>query len=117
MYSDPQSVTVNAVAIPLPRTSFGANSGAFNSADGNTKMTIAHQYGKRTRRTVRLDFRKIATDPLLDGVSREYSDSVYLVIDHPVVGFSTTEVEKQVKALTDLLGTAGYVTKLLGGES
>lgn len=117
MFSDPQSVTVNAVAIPLPRTASGINSGAFNSADGNTKLSIAHQYGKRNRRTVRLDTRKIAADPLLDGVSREYSMSTYLVIDHPTVGFSNAEVEKQVKAVTDYLATAGYALKVIGGES
>jgi hypothetical protein len=117
MYSDPQSVTINSVAVSLPRTSSGANNGAFNSADGNTKMTVAHQYGKRNRRTVRLDSRKIAADPLLDGVSREYTMSAYLVIDHPTVGFSNTEIENNTKGLTDKLASAGFVTKLLGGES
>jgi len=31
-FADPQSVTVNAVAISLPRTSSGVNSGVFTSA-------------------------------------------------------------------------------------
>lgn len=117
MYSDPQTVTVNAVAQTLPRVSAGVNQGVFQTSDGNTKLSVSHAYGKRNRRTVRLDFRKIAADPLLDGVSREYSMSAYVVIDHPTVGFTNTEAEKNTKALLDTLAASGFLTKLIGGES
>lgn len=117
MFADPQSVTISGSATSLPRTGVAPSGATYTSSDGNTKLTVSHQNGKRNRRTVRLDIRKIAADPLLDGVSREYSMSAYLVIDHPTVGFTGTEVVANVKALTDYLGTAGLVAKIFGGES
>jgi hypothetical protein len=117
MFADPQSVTVDGVAKSLPRVGVGPSSSVYSTADGNLRYTISHQNGRRNRRTVRLDFRKIAADPLLDGVSREYSMSAYLVIDHPTVGFNTTEVEKNTKALVDELAEAGLLAKVIGGES
>lgn len=117
MFSDPQSVTVNATPISLPRVSVGANTATYMAADGNLKMTISHSYGKRNRRTARLDFRAIAADPLLDGVSKEYTMSAYVVIDHPVVGFANGTVEDNAQALLDTLSTPGVLTKILGGES
>lgn len=117
MFSDPQSVSVGGAAKSLPRVSVGNNQAVYQTADGNLKYTVSHSYGKRNRRTARLDFRKIAADPLLDGVSREYSMSAYIVIDHPTVGFNNTEVETNTKALVDELAEAGVLTKILGGES
>lgn len=117
MLSDPQSVTVSGSAKALPRVSVGANQATYKSADGSLTYTIAHSYGKRNRRTVRLDFRKTAADPLLDGVSRAYSMSAYVVIDHPDIGYSNAEIESNTKALVDALGAAGVLTKVIGGES
>lgn len=117
MFSDPQSVSVAGTPVSLPRVSVGANTATYRSADGNLTYTVSHSYGKRTRRTVRLDFRKVAADPLLDGVSRPYSMSAYVVIDHPEIGFANGELESNVKALVDELAEAGNLTKILGGES
>lgn len=119
MFSDPQSLTINAVANSLPRTSSGVNTGAFTKDDGNVKMTISHQLGKRTRRNIRVDFRKVAADPLSTGFNKEYTMSAYLVVDHPVVGFTITETKNVVDALTAFLtaSSGANVTKILGGES
>lgn len=117
MFADPQSVSVGGSPKSLPRVSVGSNTATYRSSDGNLTYTIAHQYGKRNRRTVRLDFRKIAADPLLDGVSRPYSMSAYVVIDHPEIGFTNAEIESNVKALVDELAEAGNLTKIVGGES
>lgn len=119
MFADPQSLTINAVANPLPRTSSGVNTGVFTKDDGNVKLSASHQYGKRTRRQLRVDFRKVAADPLATGYNKEYSMSTYLVVDHPPVGFTNTEIKQIVDALTGFLtATSGSnVTKLLGGES
>jgi len=117
MFSEPQTVTVNAAAISLPRTSFGDRNGLFESISDGIRLRISHVLGKRTRRQVRLDFTKTAADPLLDGVSRQYSMSAYLVIDQPQVGFDTTETETNVKALVDWLAVAGNLTKVTNGES
>lgn len=117
MFTEPQNVTVNAVAKSLPRVSTGDRSGIFeNVAEGYT-LRITHNLGKRNRRTVRLDITKTAADPLLDGVSRPYSMSAYLTVDHPLVGFSAAETEDNVQGLIDWLATAGNLTKIVGGES
>lgn len=119
MFIDPQTLTINAIANSLPRTASGVNTGAFTKDDGNVKMTISHQLGKRTRRNVRVDFRKVAADPLSTGYNKEYTMSVYLVVDHPVVGFSIAEEKQIVDALTAFLtaSSGSNVTKILGGES
>jgi len=118
-YADPQSLTINSVANSLPRISSGPNSGTFSKDDGTVKLTVSHQYGKRTRRQVRVDFRKVAADPLATGYNKEYSMSTYFVIDHPPVGFTNTEAKQIVDALTAYLAasTGANVTKLLGGEN
>jgi hypothetical protein len=116
MFTEPQTVTTNAVADNLPRVSFDPE-GVFHNATTGRKLRIAHQRGKRSRDTVRLDITKTAVDPLLDGVSRQYSMSVYLVIDAPIVGFSTTEVGYHAQALVDWTDLAGNLTKVINGES
>jgi len=119
MFSDPQTLTLNSVANTLPRVSSGIDSGKFSKDDSNLKLAISHNYGKRNRRQVRVDFRKVAADPLATGFNKEYSMSTYLVIDHPPVGFTITEVKYVVDALSAFLtaSTGANVTKVLGGES
>lgn len=118
MYADPQSVTINAVANTLPRVSAGVNTGEFRKDDGNVALKVSHQYGKRTRRQLRIDFSKIAPDPLISSTNIKYSMSAYLVVDTPVTGFSIAEQKQIVDALTAYLtATSGAkVTQLLGGE-
>lgn len=117
MFTEPQTVTVNAIGIDLPRVSTGNRTGIFEKISAGIKMTIAHQLAKRSRRSVRFDFTETAADPLLDGVSRQYSMSAYLVIDHPPVGFTPEKVEQNAQALVDWLDSPGNLTKVLNGES
>jgi len=49
MLTDPQSVTINAVANSLPRVGSSNNSGSFSKDDANVKLEVSHSYGKRTR--------------------------------------------------------------------
>ncbi len=118
-FADPQSVTVNAVAISLPRTSSGVNAGTFTSSDGNTQLQVIHQYGKRTRRTIRMNSAKIAADPLLPTQNVKLSNSVGLFIDAPVAGFTNTELKQAVDGfLAALTASSGAkITQLLGGEN
>jgi hypothetical protein len=117
MFSDPQSITVDGNAKSLPRIGVGPNGSDYASADGAYGLAISHQRGKRNRRVVRLNFSKVASDPLLDGVSKEYTMAAYVVIDHPTVGYTAAEVEDNVIALADLLKTTNFVLKVVGGES
>lgn len=118
-FADPQSITVNAVAISLPRTGQGVNTGQFNSADGNTVETISHTYGKRTRRTLRFDSSKIAADPLISAQSIKYSMSAYLVVDLPTTGYTVAEAKLLLDGMMAYLtaSSGAKMTQLLGGES
>lgn len=118
--ADPQSVTINAVAQTLPRVATLQNQSEYVKDDGNVRLSITHQYGRRTRRLVRLQHRKIAADPLTAGINVEASMSVTLMIDTPRIGFySNTEAKQIVDALTAYLtaSSGAKVTSVLGGES
>lgn len=115
MFADPQTVTINAVATSLPRTSIKDGSAEYTSADGNTKLTIKQNASTaRFRREVRLTVKKVATDPI-SALNKEVSTSVYIVIDEPRWGFSDTELDYYKDAL---LGWAidANTNKVLGGE-
>ncbi len=118
-FADPQSVTINTVAQSLPRVSTGTNESSYSKDDDTVKLSVRHSYGKRVRRTVRIDFKKVAADPFLSGVNKEYGLSTYLVIDAPSVGFTNTEEKYVVDALVAYLAASSgaNVTKVLGGES
>lgn len=115
MLADPQSVTVNAVAISMPRTQQGVSQNLYTSADGNTFMTTKQNVtASRFRREVRLSQKKIAADPI-SAVNTEKGFSVYIVIDEPRAGFSDAEIGYAIDALKAWLTSANY-NKVLGGE-
>lgn len=116
MLADPQSVTINAVATSLPRTSQGPTQNVYVSADGKTTFTTKQNVSaKRFRREVRLSQSKIAADPI-SAVNAEAGVSVYFVIDEPRTGvFTDTEIGYLVDALKAWLTAANYA-KVLGGE-
>lgn len=115
MLADPQSVTINAVATSLPRTSQGASVNVYTSADGSTSMTTKQNLtASRFRREVRLSQKKIAADPI-SAVNTEKGVSVYLVVDEPRAGFSDIEIGYLIEALKTWLTSTNY-NKVLGGE-
>lgn len=117
--SDPQSVTISGTAIPLPRTGSGDSSSVYTSADGLQKLRISHANGKRNRRTIRLEHRKVAADPFTTGINTEYGMTCYVVFDTPTVGYTVAEEKAVVDGFFALLNaTSGaLITKVLGGES
>lgn len=119
MLSDPQTLTINAVANTLARNPAGDNVGKFAKDDQTVKLQISHAYGTRTRRQIRVDFSKIAADPLISAQNIKYSMSAYLVIDTPVTGFTVAEAKQIVDALSAWLtaSSGANITKVLGGES
>jgi len=118
-YADPQSVTVNAVAQSMPRIASGNNEGAFGSADGAFRLAVSNAYGRRTRRSIRLTQKKISADPFIPERNVESSASVYVVVDHPVNGFTNAELKFLVDGFTAYLtaSSGAKVTQLLGGEN
>lgn len=117
MYTEPQVVTVNGVAQSLPRTSQGNGSGVFSSTALGYALKLDHSNGKRNRITFRLDNKKVAADPFVSGVNREFSMSAFLIVDTPTTGYTTTEIEQITQGLVDWLDTPGNLTKAIGGES
>lgn len=118
-FSDPQTVTINAVAQTCPRTSSGVDAGVFTKDDGTVKLSVSHSYGKRIRRTVRLEHSKIAPDPLISATNIKHSMTAYLVVDVPVTGYSVSEAKQIVDGLTAYLtaSSGARATQLLGGEN
>jgi len=118
-FADPQTITINAVAQTLPRTSSGINAGTFTKDDGNVSLSVQHSLGKRNRRTIRVSHAKIAPDPLISAQNIKYSMSVYLTVDIPVTGYTVAEQKQIVDALTAYLtaSSGARVTQLLGGEN
>lgn len=115
-FADPQSVTIATVATPLPRTRTMDNGSRYRKSDGTVTLSVLHQEGKRNRRTVRIDFEKVAADPYDNDRNRNYSGSVYVVMDSPIVGFTNQEIADHLAALTGWL-TPTNTLKVLGGES
>jgi hypothetical protein len=119
MFADPQTITINAVPISLPRTGMTLDAGTFTKDDTNYKESITHAYGKRTRRTIRLDAKKLAPDVMDGQLMVPYSMAVYAVVDVPTVGYSLVE-QKQIcdGFLAYLTASSGAkVAQFLGGEA
>lgn len=118
MLADPQSVTISGSAISLPRTSNGINSAVYTAGDSTVKLSLSHQYGRRVRRTVRLEHSKIAADPL-SAANTKYSMTTYIVLDVPTVGYTVAEAKAVWDgfAATLAASSGALVTKVLGGEN
>jgi len=118
-FADPQSVTINAVANPLPRVSSGVNSGTFRKDDATVGLTVSHQYGRRVRRQLKLDHSKIAPDVFTPDVNLKQSMSAYIVVDVPTAGYTIAEQKQIVDGLLAYLSASSgaKITQLLGGEN
>lgn len=120
-FSDPETITVNAVAQTLARVASGSNAGSLQTSDGNFRLDISHSYGNsRNRHTLAVRQRKIAADPLISAQNAEFSMSFRVTVDVPNnQGFTIAEQ----KLLTDgviawLQASSGAkMSKLMGGEN
>lgn len=101
--SDPLSLPTTPTATNLNRISTVL--GNFASSDTKYELKVDHSRGSRARHLVKLTSRKIATDPLLPSQNREYAQSVHLVIDHPIQGFSATEIKDLAKLFADFISS------------
>jgi len=117
--SDPQSVKISGVTTSLPRVITGSRQSTYESADGNTKLTLSTVQSRRNRHTVRVDVKKITADPFIPTQNTEVSMSAYIVIDRPLVGYSNTEALAVVVGLLEAASAteSGMVKKLLSSES
>lgn len=117
MFSDPQSITVNAVAQSMPRVETGARKSTYQKNDETFTLNISHQAtsNNRIRSLAKFTEKAIVTNPL--DSSNDYDTcSLSLVIDRPQFGFTMTRVEQLVAGFVAYL-TTGNVDKLYGQES
>lgn len=120
MFTDPLTLTVNAIAKTLPKVSTQPFQSGYQTNDEAYKLSISHQATKsatpRLRSMVRVDHTAVVVNPLT-GDNENQSLSIYIVIDRPKsTAFSDTTVSHNVVALKDLL-TLGNLTKIYGQES
>lgn len=117
MFSDPQVVTVNAVAQSMPAIARTSDNSVYQRDDGSYKLTISHKYmPERKRFSVRIDANKIAADPLVASNNRIYSGSCYFVLDFPNVGYTNTEIKDIMLGLTGW-ATSARILQVAGGET
>lgn len=117
MLADPQSVTVNAVANSLPRISPATGfAGMFAKADSTLGLGFKITHASRDRVEIRLDFAKIAADPIT-AVNQKWTGSASIVINAPPNGvFTDTEIKDYVLGLTGW-ATSANLLKVLGDET
>lgn len=116
-FSDPQSLNLDGIVHNLPRTSWGQDRAEYRDPDGSNRLVVSHQYGKRVRRTARLERKLVRTDPIT-GIKVPHSVTVYVVIDHD----GNAPVGDVIAASEDfgdwLFSDGGAtVTRVVGGES
>lgn len=115
--TDPQVVTVNAVAQSMPRVLISGTSAKYQKADESFALSVSHSNTKdrRIRSMARLDQRAIVADPLT--AENDYQTlSFYVVVDRPNYGFSQTQVEQLITGFKTWLDNT-MVGKLFGQES
>jgi len=118
-FTDPQSVTVNAVARSLPRFLSGTTVGTFVSADGITKLTIDPN-GTKSRRSNKAAIRENVniTDPVT-GLTKVDSHSFTIIANRPLTGVSDAVSEQLASAFITWLtaNSNANLKKLLAGEN
>lgn len=117
--SDPQSVTINAIANSLPRTSNVGTTSSYTKDDGTVILSIAHSNGKRNRRKSGVKHNKFSTDPYIPATNQKVGMEVYLIIDTPITGYTNAEAKQVVDGFLAWLSASSgaNITKILGGES
>lgn len=118
-FTDPVSVTISGTPISLPRTSVGDDESEYTSSDGLYQVKVSHNYGKRTRRMIRIDASKMTADPFKPSENVKVSMSCYMVVDTPPAGYTATEAKAVIDGFRAMIAASSdqQLTKLLGGES
>jgi len=130
MFTDPitldPTVTFNSTTVTLPRVSQNGTVSTYQAgplsvfAGSQLQVVASHQFGRRIRRSLRLNYADNAGSTLVTGSTQPRSMSCYVVFDIPSTNAFT--VVEQKALFNGLKGTwnastDALLTKLLGGES
>jgi hypothetical protein len=116
MFTDPQTVTINAAAKVMPRVEQVGKSALYQLADETFKLRISHQPARdRVRSMVRLDQGLVVENPLTE-VNDLETAGIYVVLDRPLQGFTLAQLEYMRAGLFTLCD-ATFFAKLFGQES
>lgn len=118
MFSDPQTVTYNAVAKVLPAISRGIDTSEYKLNDSGTiyDLTLGHQFKTRNRVFARLRRDVYASDPLVPAQNILASATCSFTMDFPQVGMVAADVQYLGNALVAYL-TSANLLKMITGET
>jgi hypothetical protein len=118
-FTDPISLTINAVALTLPKVSTEGNDTVYQTSDGLVVVSASHTYAKRNRHLLRIDHSKLTADPFIPTENVKVGMSNYLVFDVPTAGYTATEALQVYQGFKSWFTASSdaIITKLLGGES
>jgi len=120
-FTDPLSVTINAVTSPLPRTFQEGNEARYSSADGLIAVSANHTLVKqgRERHMLRIDHSKLTANPFDTSENVKVNMAYYVVFDLPPAGYTDAEALQVYTGFSSMVaaGSNALITKLLGGES
>ncbi len=118
-FTDPIVLDFGDGDFPVTRVSVGDFKSSYKDVSGNVGVQVASTYGRRTRSTIRLDFKTLVANPELPTTNNPISMSAYLVIDRNAVGFSQDMLKIITAALIEYISDDDYaaVTKVLQGQS
>jgi hypothetical protein len=119
MLTDPQSITINAIANSLKRITSGDLTSKYQTADGAYQLRVAHNVDSRERSLIRLDKNVVGVDPFVSTINKPYRASTWLVVERPLngAGITDTEVSQMCAGFLAYCATAGYMDKIIGLES
>lgn len=115
-FADPQSITVDAESISLPRVGSSIGAGSFRSSDQKYQLDVRHSSGTRERHNVKLAFADVVGNPLVPSQNLVVSTTVNLTVDHPKNGLTAASV-KEIAAALAVWATEENLGKLIGGEN
>lgn len=115
-FQDPQTLTVGADSITLPRTGSTGTTGIFRSPDQRHRFVVAHNSGKRVQHVARLEFANIVANPLVPSANQVVSAAVTLTVNLPLNGLDSAGATQLANALIDW-ATPTNIGKLIGSEN
>lgn len=118
MLSDPQTITIDGTANTLPRVLTGTKEGKFQNLSTSISVETTAK-NSRIRTVARLAQQKVTADPLVATTNIMVNDSIALTINRPSIGYSDSDVEKQVAGFIAWLTASSNANlkKIIAGEN